>query len=168
MATKFNWGVNKSLLQTPEIKDRLEALTQIIFIPKGITEKMAYTCAKLIIGRKYCIVKTKSLVWLEMHLNDVLKSYNMNGVADMYLPIVKHVHDTGYYEIKVDIVCQDENPYNVIKAEFLALKEHVGNTLCINKENKPYMPKYNSKTKMYGWLTINQFLNFGKLVKAHT
>jgi hypothetical protein len=169
MATKFNWGVNKTILTSPEITERLKALSQIEFQPKGITDKMAYTCAKLTIGRKYAIVKTKSLIWLQMHLNDVLKSYNMNGVKkDMYLPIAKQVHDTGYYEIHVDIICQDENPYKVIKAEFLALKEHVGNKLCLNKEVEPYTPKFNSKTGMYGWLTVNQFLNFKKLVKAHS
>ena len=168
MAKTFNWGVKKTLLQTPEIKERLSALEQIVFVPAGVTEKMIYTCAKLTIGRKYYIAKSKSLIWLQMHLNDVLKSYNMNGVADMYLPIVKHVHETGYYEIKVDIICQDENPYNVIKAEFLALQEHVGDKLCLNKSAEPYTPKFNQKTQMFGWLTVNQFLNFKKLVKAHS
>ena len=85
----------------------------------------------------------------------------------MYLPIVQHVHNTGFYEIQVDIICQDENPYKVIKAEFFALKDHVGNPLCLNKSAEPYTPKFNSKTKMFGWLTVNQFLNFKKLVKAH-
>jgi hypothetical protein len=168
MASKFHWGVNKTLSQSPDIKNRLSALSQIVFTPEGITDEMQYTCAKLTIGRKYYIARTKSLIWLQSHLNDVLKSYNMNGVADMYLPIVKHVHETGYYEIKVDIICQDENPYNVIKAEFLALKGHVGNKLCLNKNEEPYTPKFNSKTNMFGWLTVNQFLNFKKLVKAHS
>ncbi len=167
MAKTFHWGVKKTLLQTPEIKERLEALSPIVFLPKGITKEMQYTCAKLTIGRKYYIAKSKSLIWLEMHLNDVLKSYNMNGIADMYLPIVQHVHNTGYYEIQVDIICQDENPYKVIKAEFLALKEAVGNPLCMNKSTEPYTPKFNSKTGMFGWLTVNQFLNFKKFVKAN-
>lgn len=168
MATKFNWGVNKTLSQSPEIKDRVKALNQIEFLPKGVTDNMAYTCAKLTVGRKYMIVRTKSLIWLEMHLNDVLKAYNMNGTSDMYLPIVKHVHDTGYYEVFVDIICQDENPYNVIKVEFLALKEHVGKPLCVNKTIEPYSPKFNKKTKMFGWLTVNQFLNFKKLIKNNS
>lgn len=168
MAKSFNWGVKKTILQTPEIKERLEAISQIKFLPEGVTDKMIYTCAKLTIGRKYYIVKTKSLIWLQMHLNDVLKSYNMNGVADMYLPIVKHVHNTGYYEINVDIICQDDNPYNVIKAEFLVLKESVGKSACLNKEAEPYTPKFNSKTGMFGWLTVNQFLNFKKLVKSNS
>lgn len=167
MAKSFNWGVKKTMLQDPEIKDRLSALSQIVFVPDGIN-KLIYTCAKLTVGKKYYIAKTSSLAWLETHLNDVLKSYNMNGVADMYLPIVKHVHNTGFYEIKVDIICQDSNPYNVIKAEFLALKQHVGQPLCMNTEVKPYTPKFNTKTKMFGWLTVNQFLNFKKLVKAHS
>lgn len=167
MAKQFNWGVKKTLLQSPEIKDRLEAINQITFMPKGVTDKMVYTCAKLTVGRKYLIVRTKSLIWLQMHLNDVLKSYNMNGVADMYLPIVKHIHNTGYYDVQVDIICQDENPYKVIKAEFLALKEHVGQSLCLNVSTEPYTPKFNSKTGMFGWLTVNQFLNFKKLVKAN-
>ena len=152
-------------MQTPEIKERLEALDQIVFLPKGITDKMIFTCAKLTIGRKYYIARTKSLVWLQQHLNDVLKSYNMNGVTDMYLPIVQHVHNTGFYEIQVDIICQDENPYKVIKAEYLALKEHVGQSLCLNKKAEPYTPKFNKKTGMFGWLTVNQYLNFKKLIK---
>jgi hypothetical protein len=165
MTAKFNWGVNKTLSQSTEIKERLEALSQIEFIPKGITDNMAFTCAKLTVGRKYMITRTKSLIWLQMHLNDVLKAYNMNGTTDMYLPIVKHIHETGFYEVKVDIICQDQNPYNVIKAEFLALKENVGKPLCLNKTTDPYTPKFNSKTQMFGWLTVNQFLNFKKLVK---
>lgn len=168
MPKTFNWGVRKTLVQSPEIKERLSVLDEIVFTPNGITDKMIYTCAKLTIGRKYCIVKTKSLIWLQIHLNKVLKAYNMNGTADMYTPIVKHVHKTGYYEIAIEIICQDENPYNVIKAEFLALKENVGRPLCMNKTIEPYTPKFNSKTKMFGWLTVNQFLNFKKFVKAHS
>lgn len=168
MGKTFNWGVQKTILQTPEIIERLEAISQIVFLPKGITDKIIYTCAKLTVGRKYMIVKTKSLIWLQMHLNDVLKSYNMNGVADMYLPVVKHIHNTGYYEVQVDIICQDENPYKVIRAEFLALKENVGKPLCLNKETEPYTPKFNSKTNMFGWLTVNQFLNFKKFVKNNS
>lgn len=167
MSTIKRWAINKTILLKPEVKERVKALSQIVFIPSGITEKMVYTCAKLTVGKKYMIVRTKTLMWLEMHLNDVLKSYNINGVIDMYLPIVKHVHDTGYYEIKVDIICQDGNPYKVIKAEYLALLQEVGKTLCLNKKAEPYMPKFNPKTNMFGWLTVNQFLNFKKLVKKH-
>ena len=168
MAKTFNWGVKKTIIQDEAVKERLGCLEQITFLPVGVTDKMVYTCARLTAGRKFMIVRSKSLVWLQMHLNDVLKSYNMNGVADMYLPLVKHIHNTGYYDVQVDIICQSENPYEVIKAEFLALKEDVGKTNCLNKEAEPYSPKFNKKTGMFGWLTVNQYLNFKKLMKHNS
>ena len=168
MINKYNWSVAKTIIQQPEVKERVEQLSTIIFIPQNLN-KSVYTCARLTIGRKYFIVKTKTLYWLELHLNDILKAYTISDKkADMYFPIVKHIYEKGHYEIKVDIICQDENPYKVIKAEFLALKEEVGKPLCLNKISEPYTPKYNSKTGMFGWLTKNQFLNFKKLVKANS
>lgn len=171
MGTKYNWGVNKTLSKDPEVKERLSHLSNIKFdfIPGNKPEDDMYSCFFLYVGRKYYIVKSKTCMWVEKHLNKLLKAYNTNGIdsKDLYFPIVKQIHNTGYYDVQIEFICQSDNPYEVIKAEFLALQDHVGKSLCMNKNKEAYTPKYNTDTKMHGWLTVNQYLNYKKLVKNH-
>lgn len=171
MSSKYNWGVNKTLSQDPAVKERLSHLSDIVFqFTSDRPQDDHYSCFKLFVGRKYYIVKAKTCMWVQQHLNKLLKSYNISGISpkDLYFPIVKQIHDTGYYEVQIEFICQSTNPYEVIKAEFLALEEHVGKSLCLNKNKEPYTPKYNPDTKMHGWLTVNQFLNYKRLVHAHS
>lgn len=167
--SKFNWAVRNTIIQNEAVKERLEALTDITFTPKSVMGNPGFTCARLNIGHKFFIVKTKSLTWLEMELNRCLKSYNISGlkVTNMFFPIIKYIHNNGYYEIEVKPIIQSENAYQVIKAEYLALKEAKGNTKCLNQSFEPYTPQFNSKTGMFGWLTVNQFLNYKKFLKNH-
>lgn len=165
--SKFNWSVRKTLIQDEDVKERLFALSDITFMPKGITDSDQFVCARLNIGHRFFIVKTKSLSWLEMELNKCLKSYNISGlkISNMFFPIIKYIHNNGYYEIEVKVICESYNAYTVIKSEYLALKQAEGNTKCLNKSFEPYTPLFNSKTGMFGWLTVNQFLNYKKFVK---
>jgi len=170
MSKQFNWGINKTLSKDPEVVERLSHLSEVKFVfgdEKPIPE--TYSCFKIFVGRKYFIAKTKTCMWLETHLNKMLKQYNSKGLMnnDIYFPIVKHIHNTGYYECRIEFICQSDNPYEVIKAEFLELIDSRDKTLCINKDAAPYIPKFNSKTNMFGWLTRNQFLNYSKLLHKH-
>jgi hypothetical protein len=170
MSKKFIWGVRSTVLKSDEIKERLEALSDIKFsYVSDLPIDDNYSCFKLFVGRKYYIVKTKSIQWIERHLNTLLKAYNSNGMdaKDLYFPIVKQIHNTGYYDVQIEFIMQSDNPYEVIKAEFLELQDHVGKSLCLNKNKEPYMPKYNTVTKMHGWLTVNQYLNYKRLVKKY-
>lgn len=166
--SKFIWGVQKTISKDPAVKERLSHLSDITF--NYVSDKLiegCYSCFKLYVGRKFYIVKTKSLTWTEQNLNKLLKAYNSNGMdgKDLYFPIVKQIHNTGHYDVQIEFICQSDNPYDVIKAEFLALQEHVGTYSCLNKNKEPYTPKYNPNTKMHGWLTVNQYLNYKKFVK---
>lgn len=168
-AKKNIWGIRNTIL-SKDIKEKIEDLNEIQFkFGSEVPLDDHYSCFKIYIGRKFYIAKTKTCLWLPLHLNKMLKQYNMNGTnsQDIYFPIVKHIHNTGYYECQIAFICQSTNPYEVIKAEFLALQEHKDNSLCINRNDKPYVPKFNPKTNMFGWLTKNQFLNYCKLLKKH-
>lgn len=163
---KYIWGINKTISKDPEVRERLSHLSDIKFAYIGENPiPDHYVCAKIYIGRKFYIVKTKTIQWLEMHLNKLLKAYNSDGMdsKDLYFPVVKQIHNTGYYDVNVEILKQSTNPYEVIKSELITLYESRENSLLLNKNKFPYIPKYNPKTKMYGWLTINQFLNYKKL-----
>ena len=164
--SKFNWSVRNTLIKDEAVKERLAALSDIVFLPKGITDNPVYACVRLNIGSKFFIVKTKSLAWLEMQLNKCLKAYNISGLSvdNIFYPIVRYIHKTGHYEIYVKVILQSENAYQVIKAEYLALKKVEGQQLCLNASFAPYEPKFNAKTDMFGWLTKNQFLNYKKLL----
>lgn len=164
---KYIWGVNKTISQDPEFKERLQHLNNIQFEFGKEKPTDLYACFILYVGRKYFIVKAKSCLWVEQHLNKLLKSYATSGIdsKDLYFPIVKQIFNTGYYDLQVEFICQSENPYEVIKAEYRALRLHYGKSLCLNKNKLPYVPKYNPTTKMHGWLTVNQFLNYCKLIK---
>jgi len=168
--SKFIWGVKNTVSKDPAVKERLSHLSDITF--NYVSDKPIdghYSCFKIFVGRKYYIAKTKSIQWTLQNLNKILKAYNSNGTdgKDLYFPLVKHIHNTGYYDVQIEFICQSENPYEVIKAEFLALQEHVGKSLCLNKNKEPYTPKYNPDTHMQGWLTVNQYLNYKKLVKNY-
>ena len=168
--SKFIWGIKHTILKDPDIQKRLEQLSDIKF--KYVSEQPIeghYSCFKLFIGKKFYIVKTKSLQWTEQNLNKLLKAYNSNGMdgKDLYFPIVKNIHNTGIYELNIEFICQSSNPYDVIKAEFISLQENFGKRSCLNKNKNPYMPKYKPETKMHGWLTVNQYLNYKRLVKKY-
>jgi len=165
------WSVKNTILNSEDVTGRLKELYDIKFVfPKDKPQEDVYSCFKIYMGRKFFIAKTKTCLWLPNHLNKMLKQYNISGlnVNDIYFPIVKHIHNTGYYECPIQFICQSDNPYEVIKAEFLALQENKDNTLCINRNDAPYVPKFNSKTGMFGWLTRNQFLNYARLLKKHS
>lgn len=167
MAKAYNWGVNKTIKKDVETIDKLSALSQITFEYASEPVTGTYSCFTITAGAKYFIVKAKTCQWVEMHLNKLLKAYATTGIdsKDLYFPIVKYIFNSGYYDVMVNFICQSTNPYEVIKAEYRALQLHVGKSRCLNKEKIPYVPKYNPKTKMHGWLTVNQFLNFCRLVK---
>lgn len=167
--TKKFWGVKNTILGG-DVQKKLENLSEITFT--FLDEKPIegqYSCFKIYIGSKFYIAKTKTCLWLPTHLNRLIKQYNISGINpnDIYFPIVKQIHNTGYYECLIEFICQSDDPYDVVKAEFLALQENKENKKCINRNDKPYIPKYNSKTKMFGWLTQNQFLNYCKVLKKH-
>jgi len=165
--SKFNWSVRNTLIKDEAVKERLAALSDIVFVPKGVTDIDKFVCVRLNIGHRFFIVKTKSLSWLESELNKCLKSYNISGlsVSNMFFPVIKYIHKNGYYEIEVKVIVESNNAYSVIKGEYLALKQAEGNSKCLNKSFEPYTPVFNSKTGMFGWLTVNQFLNYKKFVK---
>lgn len=168
--SKFIWGVKNTIQQSDEIKERLKTASNIVFhFDKEKPIEGNYSCFKMRIGNKYYIAKTKTCMWLEQHLNKLLKAYYSNGIdsTDLYHPIVKRIHTSGIYDINIEFICQSENAYEVIKAELEALYQYAGTLGCMNKNVEPYMPKYNRNTKMYGWLTKNQFLNYKKLVIAY-
>lgn len=173
--TKYNWAVHKTKVEDPVILERVKSLTDIKFLPAGITKEQIYTCARLNIGYRFYIVKTKSLAWLEIELNKCLKTYAISGLkrTNMFYPIIKYIYDKGYYDIQVDIICQSDNAYQVIKEEFLALKKAEGDNKCLNVYYEPYVSKYKrveglpSYLGVFGWLTFSEYGNFMKFVKKH-
>lgn len=167
---KFIWGIKNTLSKDPAVTERLSHLSDITFEYSEPVQEGKYSCFRIYIGKKFYIAKAKNFAWFGQNLTKLLKAYNSNGTDanDLYFPIIKHIHNTGYYDVRIEFICQSENPYEVIKAEYLALKVVFGTSLCLNKNNEPYTPIWNEKTKMFGWLTQNQFLNFKKLVKANS
>jgi hypothetical protein len=169
--SNYNWAINKTISKDPEYKESISHLSDIKFQfePGAGPIENTYSCFMLFVGRKYYIVKSKTCMWVEGHLNKLLKAYSTSGIdgKDLYFPIVKQIHSTGYYDVNIQFICQSDNPYEVIKAEYMALQEHYGRSLCLNKNKEAYTPKWDHEKQMFGWLTKNQYLNYKRLVKAH-
>lgn len=119
---------------------------------------------------RYIILKTMNLEFLRVELFKMYGRYHRNGVAETHFlfPLIKHIGRMDHPKIKVDVLFESDNGYDVLKSELDQLAEHFGNKDCLNTNNVPYIPKTQHAKSGSRWLTQNQALNFRKLLKKYS
>lgn len=138
--------------------------------PEGVS------VVKLSVGDKFFITKTSNILFIEEEIRRAFVKYSYRGGIsneNMYLPLIKQLYkvkdssEEGNVVLYCDVLFTSDNGYRVLQKELELLLQHVGTKHCLNKNKVPYIPKTRKKseTDSKKWLTLNQKLNFYRLIK---
>lgn len=119
---------------------------------------------KVIIGNKFFIGKTVSIIWFADAIKKAYGKYvYKNGLREdnMFYPIAKEINRSGIEDVYIDVVFSSDNGYRILQNELQQLLEHFGTKFCINTNQLPVVPKtsYDDAHKDK-WLTLPQSLNY--------
>lgn len=138
---------------------------------------------KIYYGQKYLIIKGKSLAGsihlligngykqyvnsLKKQSSSVHKRLNKHvewlGVNTYYIQFYKWVNSTQN-SFEIDIIIEDENGYNLLKQEQLALDACLSDKNCLNNNITSYIPKFRRETNSYGWLSKKDVASFRRFL----
>ena len=124
---------------------------------------------RLSCNEKYYIAKTANPSWMIEEIKTVYGKYQRGGILEtnLFYPLVKYIYSHAIHVIKVEVLFTSTNGYEVLKYELEQLVEHFGTKDCLNKNNIPHIPKTVRAKKGANWLTVNEDLNFRKLLKKY-
>lgn len=128
---------------------------------------------KLHYGNKYLIVKGENLPGSLFFFKKGYAyhvGYNQQEGDDrsnkLYIAFYRHIQRHPGLKFSVEIIATG-TPYQLLKAEQMALDAATRDTKCLNSNIEVYMPQYRPKNKRYGgWISKGDYLNFRKWVKA--
>ena len=138
--------------------------------PEGVS------VVKLSVGDKFFITKTSNILFLEEEIRRAFVKYSYRGginKENMYLPLIKQLYkvkdssEEGNVVLYCDVLFTSDNGYRVLQKELELLLQHVGTKHCLNTVLRPYVPKTKKKsdTESKKWLTVNQSLNYYRLLR---
>lgn len=133
-------------------------------------------------GDKYVIIKGKSFDGSVYFFKNGLYYYENGGCGQgneldgrgkkvwdgantFYHAIYTHIINHPGLNWQVELLFQSDNPYQLLKREQIELTGAIKDKRCLNSNITSYIPKYNSKTKTYGWVGKSHVLNFRKFLK---
>lgn len=133
------------------------------------TKKRNISILKITCEDKFYIAKTVNPAWMVEEIKNVYGKYQRNGVLEtnLFFPLVKYIYRHEIHKIKVEVLLTTTNGYQALKFELEQLIQHFGKPQCLNRNNIPHIPKTEVAKKGSGWLTMNQSLNFRKLLTKY-
>lgn len=125
---------------------------------------------KLFYGKKkFVVVKCKheftTLKSIEKQLAAFIRGGKENE-GNMYLHLFRYVKDNPGETFKAVCVLESESAYQLLKAEQMELDKGRQNPDMLNNNTDAYVPQFNKDTQSYGWITLNEYLNFQKWLKT--
>lgn len=125
---------------------------------------------KLTYAGRYVIVKAKdmdkSAHAIQRALNQFLREAPSQRRADnLYYHFFTYIEKTPDKEIEATLILESKSAYELLQAEYTALKAAMKDKACLNNNTDPYLPAYNDETGMYGWIPKADYLNFKKWLK---
>ena len=120
-------------------------------------------------GEKYYIAKTANPSWMIDEIKATYGRYLRDGIheTNLFYPLIRYMHKENNHTLKVEVLFTSTNGYQVLKFELEQLAQHFGNKNCLNKNNVPHIPKTVRAKKGSNWLTVNEELNFRRLLKKY-
>lgn len=124
---------------------------------------------KIIYGKKYVIAKCKtqpgSLKTIENDLNAFIRGGKINPNG-LYYHLFMYVKAHPGNEFKVETLLENESGYLLLKMEQEQLEACRNDSAFLNNQINAHIPIFNEDTGMYGWITVNNVLNFNKWLKS--
>jgi len=120
-------------------------------------------------GESFYIGHTTSIDWLRKELASTYGRYHRGGIPDsnLFYKLLRCYHAQEKPELRISVVLETDNGYEILKQELLLLAASVGTKGCLNESYVPYIPKTVHANKGSNWLTQNQYLNFMRLLKRY-
>jgi hypothetical protein len=140
------------------------------------TESCVY---KLYYGDKYLIVKGKTLAgsifFIEKGYASVISSgggkqrthdiqKEWEDKNKFYFKFYKHIYDNPKLQFRIEVLLETNNAYHLLKREQQELTKSIRDKKCLNSNLTSYIPKFNTKTNMYGWITKKQVASFRRFL----
>jgi hypothetical protein len=124
---------------------------------------------KILIGEHFYIGKSSNLNFVKSEIQNTYGKYLRNGISEsnMFYPVVKKAHKNPTLPILIEVLLASDNGYEILKVELELLSKEFGKPLCLNMNNIPHIPKTAVAAKGSNWLTMNQSLNFRKLLSKY-
>lgn len=132
-----------------------------------INSELGSTVFKLFCGDRYIIHKGKSLATGIFFLQkgygyfiayEHYKDLKLN--PDYYKKFYDYIRRNPDKPFKVEIIKTSLDAYEVLVAEQLALNENIKDKKMFNNNLQAYVPKFNEKTGLYNWITVDQVNRF--------
>lgn len=138
---------------------------------------------KLSCGDRYLIVKAKvltgSIYLIERGYRSFLTAGGGTGrgrggdgqnewddVNSYYFKFYSYVYKNPKLPLIVEVLLESSNAYDLLKLEQQLLTKYLSDKKCLNSNLTSYIPKYNKKSCMYGWINKGSVLAFKKYLKA--
>lgn len=120
-------------------------------------------------GEKYYIAKTANPSWM---IEEIKTSYgrymkDLLPKDNLFYPLINFMYKQDNHTVKVEVLFTSTDGYHVLKFELDQLIQHFGTKNCLNKNNVPHIPKTKRAKKGSNWLTVNQELNFRRLLTKY-
>lgn len=137
-----------------------------------VDEKVVY---KLFYNNKYIIIKGKSLsgsIFLFKKGFSYYIGYEHSEGSKhsdfLYVQFYEHIKTYPGHSFYISILSYG-SPYELLKAEQIALNQAIHDKNCLNTNIDAYIPKWNPKSKMYGgWISKSAYMNYKKFLKYST
>lgn len=117
---------------------------------------------KLWYSERYIIVKAKTLLrsvqTIEVDLGYFFKGREKE--KNLYHDFYIHIECSPDQDFKIEVILQSDNPYELLKAEYIALEQGYSDINCMNKIFEPYVPKATQKNGKKSWINRGYYLNF--------
>mgnify|MGYP000892593253 CR=1 FL=1 len=153
----------------------------MIFDISAIDQEVESCLYKLFCGKKYIIVKGKTLAG-SVYLIQKGYAYFIagggrkgnkagdghkegSGTNTYYFNFYKHIKKNPTQEVRIEIILESNNPYQLLKIEQIELTKSFKDKNNLNNNITSYIPKYRTATKSYGWIPKSAVLNYKKFLK---
>ena len=120
---------------------------------------------KLWYADRYVVIKCKTM-WrsrqnIEINLGYFLKNTPKARRKDnLYYELFSYIIDNPDCEFKIDVLFESNNPYQLLKTEFLELRRAKSDPKCLNNYFEPYIPHNTNKKGCSTWINKGYYLNF--------
>lgn len=120
---------------------------------------------KLMYNGKYVVVKCKTLIRAVENINTGLKYFFKNtpkgrNPNDLYYKFYNFVAENPFHSFSIDPIIISENPYELLKAEHIALEVGEKDGDCLNQFFGVYIPEFTQVNGKKSWINRGYYLNF--------
>lgn len=127
---------------------------------------------KLFYGDRYIIHKGKYLAFsidlLEKNYGYFL-AYQHTGTSftkDHFYNFYDYIRKNEGLKFRLEVISDSTDALELLKTEHLELNKAIRDKKCINSNIEIYIPKFNEKTGMHNWITVDQVDQFYSFVKS--